>query len=100
MCEKMLLLPGATGGDVTKRDGHDVEAAATMTLEEFERWFIREICRYHQEAADSKDPYTEYPDAFSAYGALVKGAAVCEGYARAMQLAGSVGRGPHESRRR
>jgi putative transposase len=37
MCEKMLLLPGATGGDVTKRDGHDVEAAATMTLEEFER---------------------------------------------------------------
>lgn len=47
---------------------------------------LMEICRYHQEAADSKDPYTEYPDAFSAYGALVKGAAVCEGYARAMQL--------------
>lgn len=48
MTRKMRLLPGATGGTVTARDGYDAEAASAMTLEEFERWFIREICRYHR----------------------------------------------------
>lgn len=63
----------------------------TANMSEFDRQLhlhdkLMDICRYHQEAADSPDPYTAYPDAFSAYGALVKGSAVCEGYARAMQL--------------
>lgn len=47
MTRRMRLLPGATGGNVTARDGHDAEADAAMTLEEFERWLVREICRYH-----------------------------------------------------
>jgi putative transposase len=44
---KMLLLPGATGSNATKRDGYDAGAAATMTIEEFQRWLIRAICQYH-----------------------------------------------------
>ena len=74
MCEKMLLLPGATGGDVTKRDGHDVEAAATMTLEEFERWFVREICRYHHTPHDGLGriaPAQRWQDGAAEHGALV-----------------------------
>ena len=43
----MLLPPGGTSGDVTKRDGHDPPTTSAMTLEEFERWFIRGICRFH-----------------------------------------------------
>jgi putative transposase len=74
MCEKMLLLPGATGGDVTKRDGHDVEAAATMTIEEFERWFVREICRYHHTPHDGLGriaPAQRWQDGAAEHGALV-----------------------------
>lgn len=41
-------------------------------------------CVYDTAAA--KSGYNDSPDAYSAYGALVKGTAVCEGYSRAMQL--------------
>ncbi|MBQ8752030.1 MAG: hypothetical protein IJZ13_02885 [Clostridia bacterium] len=43
-------------------------------------------CVYDDKAAASEMPDAEYPFAFTAYGALVEGKAVCEGYARAFQL--------------
>lgn len=43
-----------------------------------------EHCTYDTQAA--AEGYAAYPAAFSAYGALGEGRAVCEGYARAMQL--------------
>ena len=47
MMRKMRLLPGATGSNVGSRDGYDAGASATMTIAEFERWFVRQICLYH-----------------------------------------------------
>lgn len=47
---------------------------------------LLEICSYDKEAAASEDPALLFPNAFSAYGALVEGKAVCEGYSRSMQL--------------
>ena len=54
---------------------------------EIERYLhdrVLEICSYDDQAAASSSQ--QYADAYSAYGALVKGKAVCEGYAKAMQL--------------
>lgn len=42
------------------------------------------ICSYDDQAAASSSQ--QFADAYSAYGTLVKGKAVCEGYAKAMQL--------------
>ncbi|MBR7091973.1 MAG: hypothetical protein IKI50_02170 [Clostridia bacterium] len=43
-------------------------------------------CEYEQDVEVTGDVPAKYADAFSAYGALVGGRAVCEGYARAMLL--------------
>lgn len=42
-----------------------------------------EKCAYNEPAAENPDAY---PSAYTAYGALVDGSAVCEGYAKALKL--------------
>jgi len=74
MSGKMLALPGATGGDVTKRDGYDPEKTAAMSLDEFERWFIREICKYHHtphEGLGKIAPAQMWLEGASKHGGLV-----------------------------
>lgn len=47
MVGKLRLLPGATGSNVSARDGYDAEAEAGMTLAEFEHWLLYQIAIYH-----------------------------------------------------
>jgi putative transposase len=41
------LLPGTTQSSVLAKGDYDAEGMATMTLSEFDRWFVLEICRYN-----------------------------------------------------
>ena len=66
--------------------------------------WLAEHCVYHYPAVSDMDTY---PEAFTSYGALVKGYAVCEGYSKAFELlcyyagiectlvTGTGGGGPH-----
>ncbi|MBX9642971.1 MAG: Mu transposase C-terminal domain-containing protein [Novosphingobium sp.] len=47
MVGKLRLLPGATGSNVSARDGYDAQGEAAMTLAEFERWLLCQIAVYH-----------------------------------------------------
>ncbi len=47
MVGKLRLLPGATGSNVSARDGYDAQGDAAMTLAEFERWLLCQIAVYH-----------------------------------------------------
>jgi putative transposase len=70
----MLLLPGATGSNATKRDGYDPGEDAGMTFEEFERTFIREICIYHLDPHDGIDgiaPAQKWAEGAATHGALL-----------------------------
>jgi putative transposase len=74
MLGKMLQLPGATGGDVTQRDGYDPAEQAELTLQEFEHWLIREICRYHLKphgGLGKVTPLQKWQDGVEMHGALV-----------------------------
>lgn len=57
--------------------------ASDYELELYANNYIIENCSYNREAAESKELVDNANDA---YGALVDGSAVCEGYARAFQL--------------
>ena len=41
------LLPGTTQSSVAAKGSYDAEGMAAMTLGEFDRWFVSEICRYN-----------------------------------------------------
>ena len=74
MLGKMLQLPGATGGDVTRRDGYDPAETSALTLAEFEHWLIREICRYHlspHEGLGKIAPIQQWRDGLAGHGGLV-----------------------------
>lgn len=77
------------------RDSLETAANALLgTLSDTMSTFEKEValhdgllarCTYHHAAAEEGEPLVQYPTAFTAYGALVEGKAVCEGYARAFQ---------------
>ncbi len=63
-------------------------AASTLYQTDYEKLryvnsYIIDHCRYLSEAVNDPD---HYPVAFTAYGCLISGKAVCEGYANSVQL--------------
>lgn len=42
-------LPGTTFGNITDRDGYDSDKRSALTMDEFERWLVITILRYHNE---------------------------------------------------
>lgn len=67
----------------------EILAACPTTTDEYEKELylhdqLIDRCRYDDVAAMHSS--AEYANAYSAYGALVEGKAVCEGYAKAIQL--------------
>lgn len=74
MVGKMRLLPGATGGNVTQRDGYDAGKEAAMTLEEFERWLLLQIAIYHNsphKALGGKCPAQAWEETVSGHPPLL-----------------------------
>lgn len=74
MVGKMRLLPGATGSNVTQRDGYDAGGAAEMTLEEFERWLLYQIGIYHNaphRGLDGKCPAQAWDQAIPGHSRLL-----------------------------
>ncbi len=64
----------------------DLPAATNIDTELVLHDRLIDRCSYHQTAADDAQAANRYPAAFTAYGALVNHQAVCEGYARGLQL--------------
>ncbi len=78
-----------TAFDTLDKVVNTIVKGAPKTTDEYETelYLHKELtkrCVYDDAAA--KGEYTDNPSAYSAYGALVNGKAVCEGYSRAMQL--------------
>jgi putative transposase len=74
MVGRMRLLPGATGSNVTQRDGYDAGKAAAMTLEEFERWLLFQIAIYHNTphgGLDGKCPAQAWEQAVAGHSPLL-----------------------------
>jgi len=68
---------------------NDIIADLPQTADEYEtELFLHDqltaLCTYDTAAAEAES--TAAPNAYTSYGALVEGKAVCEGYAKAMQL--------------
>ena len=60
-----------------------VSGLAVFEREKVLHDFVLKNCTYDNEAVDQSN---QHPNAFTVYGALIEGRAVCEGYARSVQL--------------
>ena len=62
------------------------EGLSAYEREKYVHDFVGRICEYDSEAAETHASADRITEAYIVYGTLVKGMAVCEGYARTMQL--------------